>query len=124
MQLERVDLAGLAVVTGYGNGGFKVAGARYEGSLLILGEALHLWPVTDAADITLDTLEPLIEDAQGLDLILFGTGASMKRLPADVEAALRARGLALECMDTGAACRTYSFLATEGRRVAGALIAV
>ena len=124
MQLERVDLAGPAVVTGYGNGGFKVAGERYQGSLLLSGEVLHHWPVTDAADITLDSLMPLIDGADGLDLILFGTGAGMKRLPPDVEAALRGRGLALECMDTGAACRTYSFLATEGRRVAGALIAV
>jgi uncharacterized protein len=33
-------------------------------------------------------------------------------------------GIAVEPMDTGAACRTYNVLATEERRVAAALIAV
>lgn len=124
MQLERVDLNGLAVVTGYGNGGFKVAGERYEGSLLLSGDVLHFWPVADFSEVTLESLAPMIEEAGDLDLILFGTGQSVQRLPEGVEQALRAKGVAVECMDTGAACRTYSFLATEGRRVAGALIAV
>ncbi len=35
---------------------------------------------------------------------------------------LRATGIALEPMDTGAACRTYNVLVAEGRRVAAALI--
>jgi uncharacterized protein len=124
MQLERVDLEHVTVVTGYGDGGFKVAGRRYEGSLLLFEAALHYWPVTDAAAITLDNLEPLIDGPERPDLLLFGTGESLKPLPPEVDKALKERGFAVETMDTGAACRTYSFLATEGRRVAGALIAV
>jgi uncharacterized protein len=31
------------------------------------------------------------------------------------------RGIGLEVMDTGAACRTYNVLASEGRAVAAAL---
>lgn len=124
MQLERIELDHLTVVTGYGDGGFKVAGRRFEGSLLLLEEVLHLWPVTDAAAITLDSLTPIIDGPEKPDLLLFGTGTSLKPLPPEVDKVLRERGFAVETMDTGAACRTYSFLATEGRRVAGALIAV
>jgi len=124
MQLERVELERVTVVTGYGNGGFKVAGQRYEGSLLLFEEVLHYWPVTDAAAITLDNLEPLIDGPERPDLLLFGTGETIRPLPPEVDKALKARGFAVETMDTGAACRTYAFLATEGRRVAGALIAV
>ncbi|HNB26213.1 MAG TPA: Mth938-like domain-containing protein, partial [Alphaproteobacteria bacterium] len=37
---------------------------------------------------------------------------------------LRAAGVVIEVMDTGAACRTYNVLLAEGRKVAAALIAV
>jgi uncharacterized protein len=38
--------------------------------------------------------------------------------------ALGEAGLAVDAMDTGAACRTYNVLRAEERRVAAALIAV
>jgi uncharacterized protein len=44
--------------------------------------------------------------------------------PAALKAAFKVRRIALEPMDTGAACRTYNLLATEERRVAAALIAI
>jgi uncharacterized protein len=37
-------------------------------------------------------------------------------------AAVLGRGIGLEVMDTGAACRTYNILMSEGRRVVAALI--
>jgi uncharacterized protein len=37
---------------------------------------------------------------------------------------MRARGVGVEALDTGAACRTYNVLLAEGRRIAVALIAV
>jgi len=39
-----------------------------------------------------------------------------------LRAALRGRGIALEAMDTGAACRTYNVLLAEDRCVAAALL--
>jgi uncharacterized protein len=35
---------------------------------------------------------------------------------------LRNTGIVVDAMDTGAACRTYDVLLTEGRRVAAALL--
>lgn len=56
------------------------------------------------------------------ELVLFGSGDSF-RLPAPaLLAPLAERGLGVEVMDTGAACRTYAVLAAEGRRVVAALL--
>ena len=41
----------------------------------------------------------------------------------ELRAALRARGIVTEAMDTRAACRTFNVLLAEDRRVAAALIA-
>jgi uncharacterized protein len=48
----------------------------------------------------------------------------MTLVPSSLRAALRAAGVVVEPMDTGAACRTYNVLMADGRRVAAALIAV
>jgi uncharacterized protein len=48
----------------------------------------------------------------------------MSPVPPALRAALRGAGIAVEPMDTGAACRTFNVLLAEGRRVAAALIAV
>jgi len=46
----------------------------------------------------------------------------MSAVPTALRAALRAAGIILEAMDTGAACRTYNVLVGEERRVAAALL--
>ena len=54
--------------------------------------------------------------------MLFGTGDRLRFLHPSVTAPLMARGIGIETMDTAAACRTYNFLAGEGRRVLAALL--
>jgi uncharacterized protein len=44
--------------------------------------------------------------------------------PPDLRVELKARGISLEWMDTGAACRTFNVLLTEEREAVAALIAV
>jgi len=43
-------------------------------------------------------------------------------IPRKLHSALRAAGIVLEPMDTGAACRTYNVLVAEDRHVAAALL--
>jgi len=59
-----------------------------------------------------------------VEVLLVGCGSAMALIDPDLRDAARARGVALEPMDTGAACRTYNVLMAEDRRVAAALIAV
>ena len=51
-----------------------------------------------------------------------GSGGASRRSSAALRGALKAGGIAVEPMDTGAACRTYNMLAAEDRRVAAALL--
>ena len=54
-------------------------------------------------------------------VVLIGTGARQRFAPAPLRAAFNARGIGLEVMDLGAACRTFNILVQEDRRVAAAL---
>lgn len=55
---------------------------------------------------------------------MLGCGARFMPPPSGLRDALRAMGVALEWMDTGAACRTFNVLLAEDRGAVGALIAV
>jgi len=56
------------------------------------------------------------------EIILLGTGSSQHFPAREIYAAILARGIGFEAMDTGAACRTYNVLAGENRRVAAGLL--
>jgi uncharacterized protein len=118
--------AGRQIIESYGDGRFRVSGTVFAGSILVFAERTVAWPVTDFAALTASSLEPL--RAAGLaglvDVVLLGCGARMGLVAEPLRGSLRAAGIVLEAMDTGAACRTYNVLAAEGRRVAAALIAV
>ena len=55
------------------------------------------------------------------EILLVGTGTTQVFVDHAVTAALATEGVALECMDTGAACRSYNILRAEARAVAALL---
>jgi len=55
------------------------------------------------------------------EVALLGTGERQRFPPAEIRAAFAARGVGLEVMDLGAACRTYNILVQEERRAVAAL---
>jgi uncharacterized protein len=116
--------AGRQIVESYGEGGFRVSGTRYAGSVLVLPGQTLAWPVTAAAQLDLPAFAPLIAAGADVEILLLGCGTRMALVAPELRRALRAEGMTLEPMDTGAACRTYNVLMAEGRRVAAALIAV
>lgn len=112
------------VVNGYGDGGFRISGDRIEGSVIVFPERFVAWPVASAAAIDAAALAPLIEAAGQIDILLLGCGDGPPVFDPALRGLLREHGIALDAMDTGAACRTYNILLTESRAVAAALIAV
>lgn len=110
---------GRQVIGGYGGGGFKINNDRIEGSLLVFPDHHVAWD----GNITLESLQPVLNEP-GIELLLIGTGSSMKPLDASIHQVLKAKGISAEAMDTGAACRTFNILISEERRVTAALIAV
>jgi uncharacterized protein len=112
--------AGRQVVDSYGRNGFHVSGVAYEGAILVTAEVTVAWPVNAFDDMTVDSLSFLFD--RGIELLLLGCGARMAPVSAELRAALKARGIVVDSMDTGAACRTYNVLLAEERRVAAALL--
>ena len=109
-------------VQSYAEGMFRVSGVRHRGSILILPETTLAWPVEDIAGLSLDSLAPLFGVDPSVEMLIIGCGRTFARPPSELMQGLRSRGIGIETMDTGAACRTYNVLAGESRRVAAALI--
>lgn len=58
------------------------------------------------------------------ELVLFGSGASLRHPSPRLYAGLIRHGIGIEVMDTGSACRTYNFLMTDRRLVLAALLMI
>jgi uncharacterized protein len=118
MELIAVSPAGRQIIERYGASGFRVSGTVYPGPVLVFPDRTMLWP---AAALTAESLAPVVEHG-GVELLLLGLGRRMAPVAASLRAWLKAGGVSLEPMDTGAACRTYNVLLAEDRRVAAALL--
>lgn len=60
--------------------------------------------------------------AMGPEVVLLGTGERLKFPSPTLTHPLSRAQIGFEAMDTGAACRTYNVLMSEGRRVLAALL--
>ena len=81
---------------------------------------LEDWPVCDAGLMTPTDLDALL--ALDPELLVLGTGATQIFPSAAVMAACLQRGIGIEVMTNAAAARTYSVLASEGRRVVAGFV--
>ena len=108
------------LIGGYGDNGFTISGVRHEGSVIVFPARTLAWN----AELTADGFEAVLSAERKPEILLIGGGQGMALLSRDLRAAFRAAGIVAEAMNTGAACRTYNVLLTEGREVAAALVAV
>ncbi len=122
--MDVTPVAGRQIINGYGDGGFRIAGVLHRGSVLVFAERALPWPVTSMAELDEESLAEVRAARPGVELLLLGSGAKAEALPEPLRAHLRHAGIVAECMDTGAACRTFNVLLAENRRVAAALIAL
>ncbi len=121
MEITPVIPAGRQVIEGYSASGFRVSGVRYAGSVLVFADRTELWPVATLSEATFDRFAPVVGRGD-IEILLLGCGARMALMPPALRQDLRASGIVVDVMDTGAACRTYNVLLAEERRVAAALI--
>lgn len=77
------------------------------------------WPPVRFEELRPEHLEAIL--ALEPEVALLGTGEQQRFPPAEIRAAFAARGVGLEVMDLGAACRTYNILVQEERRAVAAL---
>jgi uncharacterized protein len=107
--------------TAYGTGYVEVNGRRYVRSLLVLPDRV----VADWGPGRFDALGPAhLEALVALapEVVLLGTGATLRFPAPEISRPLVEARIGLEVMDAPAACRTFNILVAEGRTVAAALL--
>lgn len=77
------------------------------------------WPPARLDALTTEHLQMIFELEP--EVALLGTGERQRFPPPEIRAAFAARGVGLEVMDLGAACRTYNILVQEERHAVAAL---
>jgi len=116
MRLTQDDRGQNFVIRGFDEDHVVVNDQRLEATFLLTPDTLH-------AEVQVDDLATLAEHGETLlmrddpEVLIVGTGARTRMGPAALSAALMRRGVGIEYMDTAAALRTYTVLASELRRV-------
>ncbi len=124
IEMRAAHFPGRAPIDAYGNGGFRFADMSHRGSIMVLPSGIYGWEPADRLNVTASDLEAAVAEAGEIEFLLLGTGAELRPLSRAEREALRASGLRVEIMATGAALRTLNVLMAEDRAVAAALVAV
>jgi uncharacterized protein len=109
------------VITAYDSDGVSINGKKFNQSLIVTSTQLN-------EDWGLDSIETLQPDHVELilsldpELIVIGTGNRLIFPAVEMYSAIIKRGIGVDFMDTGAACRTYNILMSESRNVVAGLI--
>jgi uncharacterized protein len=124
IEIREAHFPGRAPIDAYGNGGFRFADMSHRGSILCLPSGIHGWEPADPERLVPADFEAVVAEAEGVEILLVGTGTDLRPLPATIRTVLREKGISADPMSTGAAVRTYNVLLAEDRAVAAALVAV
>ena len=95
----------------------------YTTSLIVTPrQVVTAWPPGSFADLLAGHFEMIVPLRP--EVVILGTGARLQFPAPSLTRSLVEAGIGIEVMDTGAACRTYNFLMSDGRRVAAALLMI
>ncbi len=92
----------------------------YISSLIITPDQLIDWKVKNLSEIRAEDFKRIVE--LNPEVVILGTGPAQEFLDPKVYLPLIEAGVGLEVMDTQAACRTYSILLSDDRKIVCALI--
>ena len=108
-------------ITAYGAGWVAVGGQKVTSSFIVSTEVgLLPWDCARFEDLTLAHFEQIAQ--MDMELLIFGSGYRIRFPAPALMLPFYRRQLGVETMDIGAACRTYNFLASEGRKVVAAIL--
>ena len=124
MHLETSDQN---LISNYGIGVLSVNGQDFRSNILITQtRVVEDWFSGPLSELTMAHFEPLFDGVEKElpEIVVLGSGSAHVFPDFALMAALKERGVALEVMNTRAACRTYSVLVNEYRPVAAALLQI
>ncbi len=121
MQISHEDGTSSNAIVAYAVGEIRMRDRVFHTSFIATRDAvIEDWKPAAVEQLTIDDFAPLL--ALSPEVVILGTGPRQRMPPPELFAAFASRGIGLEVMDTGAACRTYDLLLSELREVAIALI--
>ena len=119
MQLTR-DSSAVNFIRAWEPGRVRIADRWVAGNVIVGDDAIiEAWTTIEPHRLTIAELEPAL--ALEPTILVLGTGADQLLPDVDLMAAVAARSVGLEIMNTRAACRTFNVLLQEQRRVVAAL---
>jgi uncharacterized protein len=115
------QLDGVNNITHYDVDTLRVQGEFHSASVLVpwVG-ATQPWNAASVDELTPAHFEAVL--ALEPEVVIFGSGPRLKFVSPALYRSLIDRRIGVETMDSGAACRTYTVLANEGRRVVAAIL--
>jgi uncharacterized protein len=122
--LDKTPAAIGPLVSAVGPNGFRVSDRIVPGALMLTPDDAVDWPVGALDALTEADFAPLLALDPLPEFVLLGTGDTLRRPAPALTAALEAKGLFLEPMDSRAAARTWGLLRGEGRAIAAALLPI
>lgn len=121
MKLTDEKIGGINLIRSYAAGEVRIGETVIRGSCLVSADQIVSdWRPRTAADLSVDDLQPVL--AMKPEVVVIGSGPRQEFPAPEILGAVLSRGIGCEVMDTGAACRTYNILASEGRTVVVALL--
>ena len=121
LKLHLADLGDTKLFTAYGSDHVVVNGERHDHSIVVqAAEVRGDWRAASFDDLSETHFGYFL--ALKPEILLLGTGARQRFPHPRLYRALTDAGIALECMDTPAACRTYNILVAEDRKVVAAIL--
>jgi uncharacterized protein len=108
-------------VTALGAGWVRIGTQEYRTSLVLTPDTVVTqWAPAGFGGLAEADFARLLCHAP--EIVLIGTGATMRFPHPRLTRALTDAQIGFEVMDTAAACRTFNILAAEGRKVVAALL--
>lgn len=120
MKLTDESTRSVYLVRAYAPGEVQIAERLIQRSCLLCADRIEEWRPQTLSQLSAPDLEPIF--ALQPEIVVLGAGPTQRFPDSALMAAVWSRGIGLEVMDTGAACRTYNILVTEDRRVVAALL--
>jgi uncharacterized protein len=120
MKFHLAQAPGRNLFTGYGPGYVVINAVRYENHLLVTSERVMTWDISGFDALEAAHVEQFL--ALQPEIVVLGTGTTLRFPHSDLSRRLAAAGIGFEVMDSKAACRTYNVLMAESRRVLAAIL--
>ena len=108
----------------FSNFQFKVSDVVHKTSLIVFHNESVQWSVKSIDTLDTSSFYTIIDASPALEILLIGCGKNAELIEPNLLVDVKNAGIAVESMDTGAACRTFNVLTAEDRQVAAALIPV